>query len=703
MKGKLAIVLLGLLTTLVFCQQPRSSVKNPFNSANTQTPQEQFESRRENFSAARQLLQERGVPFDPDELLRDGWRKNLKATLASMPEMHVSRYEKEPLHGAYLADTLYLPEKVEVSGHTVILANYIVFEGKAPVIKGNFDLNFFPAKPVAVLGTSLAEALHKKAGLLNVSFRGKPMLPSFVLIRDIVEPGKHVIILDTSGLPPQAERSRTKKPSLKLQHTSWDGVMLNSAMQSTIDCTSSCDNNGGTGATGTPGFSPPPGDIGNPNGGPPAPSGSCGPVSNPSGSNGGFGGPGGLGPSAGDGSLGGPGMNAGNINANIAENDLNQYEFRANGGEGGQGGAGGTGGQGGDGGAGIAGGNGVACGCITGNGGSGGQGGTAGTGGHGGNGGPGGNGGNGGIINVSVPFNSPGANTFYAGGPPGRGGDPGPGGAPGIPGPGGNPGTGASACGNTGTNGTFIGGGNVGGGGTPGNPGPFGTSFGANGSGTVTFRPDPNGGGDGGDDPNCDLRSGDTTNNTGPCSPIIIDAEGEGFHLTSPLNGVSFDIGGTGHTVQIAWTDPRFHNAFLALPGPDGLVHNGKELFGNFTPQPLSAHPNGFLALAQYDKPENGGNANGMIDDNDTVYSQLRLWIDANHDGVCQPEELHRLQEFGIYSLALNFEESRRKDEFGNLFRYRAKVNPGERHDSRDDAPSDNPGRWAYDVFFVAK
>src|ERR1051325_8940577 len=106
MKGKLAIVLLGLLTTLVFCQQPRSSVKNPFNSANTQTPQEQFESRRENFSAARQLLQERGVPFDPDEMLRDGWRKNLKATLASMPEMHVSRYEKEPLHGAYLADTL---------------------------------------------------------------------------------------------------------------------------------------------------------------------------------------------------------------------------------------------------------------------------------------------------------------------------------------------------------------------------------------------------------------------------------------------------------------------------------------------------------------------------------------------------------------------------------------------------------------------
>jgi hypothetical protein len=155
--------------------------------------------------------------------------------------------------------------------------------------------------------------------------------------------------------------------------------------------------------------------------------------------------------------------------------------------------------------------------------------------------------------------------------------------------------------------------------------------------------------------------------------------------------------------VQIAWTDPHFHNAFLALPGSDGLVHNGKELFGNFTPQPQSAHPNGFLALAQYDRTENGGNEDGIIDDKDAVFSQLRLWIDANHDGVCQPEELHRLQEFGIYSLALNFKESRRKDEFGNLFRYKARVNPGERRDRRDETPSGSPGRWAYDVFFVIK
>jgi hypothetical protein len=186
-------------------------------------------------------------------------------------------------------------------------------------------------------------------------------------------------------------------------------------------------------------------------------------------------------------------------------------------------------------------------------------------------------------------------------------------------------------------------------------------------------------------------------------SPIIIDTEGEGFHLTSAPAGVAFDIRGTGHPIQIAWTDARFRNAFLALPGPDGLVHNGKELFGNFTPQPQSLHPNGFLALAEYDKLENGGNADGVIDASDTVFSRLRLWIDENHDGICQPNELHSLPEFGIYSLALAYFESRRTDDFGNQFRYKAQVNPGQRRDPRDETPTGDPGRWAYDVFFVTR
>jgi hypothetical protein len=123
-----------------------------------------------------------------------------------------------------------------------------------------------------------------------------------------------------------------------------------------------------------------------------------------------------------------------------------------------------------------------------------------------------------------------------------------------------------------------------------------------------------------------------------PCgqSPIILDLTGQGFLLTSAENGVTFDISGTNNPIQIAWTAAGSNNAFLALPGPDGLVQNGTQLFGNFTPQPASSQPNGFAALAVYDDPNNGGNGDGVIDSRDAIFSSLRLWIDANHDGVSQ-------------------------------------------------------------------
>jgi hypothetical protein len=177
-------------------------------------------------------------------------------------------------------------------------------------------------------------------------------------------------------------------------------------------------------------------------------------------------------------------------------------------------------------------------------------------------------------------------------------------------------------------------------------------------------------------------------------SPIILDISGNGFDLTSAEGGVLFDISGTGHPVQMGWTASGADNAFLALPGADGLVHNGKELFGNFTPQPPSNTPNGFAALAVYDDPKNGGNEDGIIDSRDAIFSSLRLWIDENHDGICQPDELHTLPSLGVNSISLDYKLSKKVDKYGNVFRYRDAVNP-------DDPDASHVDRKAYDVFFV--
>ncbi len=51
-------------------------------------------------------------------------------------------------------------------------------------------------------------------------------------------------------------------------------------------------------------------------------------------------------------------------------------------------------------------------------------------------------------------------------------------------------------------------------------------------------------------------------------------------------------------------------------------------MFGNLTEQstpPEGVEENGFLALAEFDKVENGGNADNKIDSSDIMFAPLRF------------------------------------------------------------------------------
>lgn len=179
-------------------------------------------------------------------------------------------------------------------------------------------------------------------------------------------------------------------------------------------------------------------------------------------------------------------------------------------------------------------------------------------------------------------------------------------------------------------------------------------------------------------------------------TPILIDVLGNGYELTNAPNGIDFNDG-SATVIRTAWTTMNSDDAWLVLDrNGNGTIDDATELFGSAAPQPppppgMIKH--GFFALVEYDKPAGGGNNDGQINQTDAVFSSLRLWQDTNHNGISEPSELHTLPALGLAILDLKYKESKKTDQYGNRFRYRAKVK---------DVHGTQVGRWAWDVFLVA-
>jgi hypothetical protein len=173
-----------------------------------------------------------------------------------------------------------------------------------------------------------------------------------------------------------------------------------------------------------------------------------------------------------------------------------------------------------------------------------------------------------------------------------------------------------------------------------------------------------------------------------PQTTIVNNLDNGPYSLTGLDDPVSFDLSATGKSETVGWTLRGASEAFLWLDrNGNGKVDDGAALFGSATPMPTGGHaPNGFAALAGFDS-----DGDGIIDTQDPVWESLLLWIDRNHDGVSQADEIMPLADTAITAIELVYHWTGRHDEYGNTFRYEGQV-----HEGRGRKP-------VYDVVFVVK
>ncbi|MCW2241061.1 hypothetical protein [Azospirillum canadense] len=125
--------------------------------------------------------------------------------------------------------------------------------------------------------------------------------------------------------------------------------------------------------------------------------------------------------------------------------------------------------------------------------------------------------------------------------------------------------------------------------------------------------------------------------------PIVLDLTGNGLSLRPLSDDVHFDVTGDGVADQTGWIGAG--NALLVRDeNQNGRIDDARELVSE---QFGKGFGSSLEALASLDD-----NHDGRIDAADLSFATLKVWQDANADGVSQGGELRTLAEAGVQSIA---------------------------------------------------
>ena len=146
--------------------------------------------------------------------------------------------------------------------------------------------------------------------------------------------------------------------------------------------------------------------------------------------------------------------------------------------------------------------------------------------------------------------------------------------------------------------------------------------------------------------------------------PLVFDLGGDGITTVSlEESNAFFDLDNNGFAEKTSWVSAK--EGLLAYDkNGDGIINGGNELFGDRTlmKDGKTLVSSGFAALAEYDD-----NKDGKIDSNDVIYALLRIWQDADGDGIASAGELRRLVDLGIVSIGLSYSNTGVTDSANNI------------------------------------
>ncbi|MBS4773935.1 MAG: hypothetical protein KHX55_06650, partial [Proteobacteria bacterium] len=144
-------------------------------------------------------------------------------------------------------------------------------------------------------------------------------------------------------------------------------------------------------------------------------------------------------------------------------------------------------------------------------------------------------------------------------------------------------------------------------------------------------------------------------------SPLAIDLDGDGVETVGTDSRVFFDHDGNGFAENTGWIG-KDDGILVRDINNNGQVDSGAELFGNNSALSTGQKAaNGFEALKDLDS-----NHDGVFNNQDAAWNEVKVWKDANQDGDVDTGELMTLEQAGIAGINLSYNQQNTTDANGN-------------------------------------